>query len=70
MTLGSRLPDPPMLGLTQLSNEREQLHRLRSIPPWGTLRLLCAMTATEFWQHQRGCRAGRWVRRSTIATCD
>lgn len=53
MTLGSRLPDPQMLGLTQLPNEREQLHKLCSTPPWSTLRLPCEMTATESFSNTR-----------------
>lgn len=48
MTLGSGLSDSQMLGLTQLSNEREQLHKLCSIPPWNTLLPLCNVMATEF----------------------
>lgn len=48
MTLSSGLPDSQMLGLTQLSNEREQLRKLCSIPPWNTLPPLCNVMATGF----------------------
>lgn len=45
-----RLPDPQMLGLTQLSNKREQLRKLCSIPPWKSCRV---KMATESFSNRR-----------------
>ena len=45
-----------MLGLTQVSNKREQLHKLCCIPLWNTLNTLCQMMAVEsFQQHEKCC---------------